>query len=392
MYGGVKKSLSNKNKKKRLTQEEIDLILSSDKNSYELSKEMNRPASTIRRYRQQNNINRHKLLSDLSSREVEEIIQMYNLGYSAKIIGEKKGWSKTSMLKLLNDNGIDTTVKPLLTEEQHRFIVENYHNFSAATLAKQFNVSASYVAALWRKNDLSGKKAGAVRTYSLNEDYFKKLDSPDKAYFLGWLSSDGCLWNDGSRYLIKLTVQARDENILKLFFDSVDSDKLTYTTTRNGFKYKTLEICSKGMYSDLQSYGLMENKTYSFRFVPLDTPYISHFVRGYFDGDGHITRPSKDVLLPSDFSMGISSNYQCMKQMSEYLQTLDVSSSVYIGGDKYNGEHGELSINNIHSFYNFISYIYKDCGEFKLERKIKKAKEFMEVYCSKYNKYNLFEK
>jgi intein-encoded DNA endonuclease-like protein len=44
-----------------------------------------------------------------------------------------------------------------------------------------------------------------ARIYELNESYFNVIDSPEKAYFIGLLFSDGNLYTDNrSIYAIKI--------------------------------------------------------------------------------------------------------------------------------------------------------------------------------------------
>ena len=62
------------------------------------------------------------------------------------------------------------------------------------------------------KNSRGGEK------YTLNKDYFKVIDSEQKAYWLGYL------WADGStnKYSIIMELQIRDKNHLELFLKGVD--------------------------------------------------------------------------------------------------------------------------------------------------------------------------
>lgn len=50
-----------------------------------------------------------------------------------------------------------------------------------------------------------------LRKYSLNESYFEKIDSEEKAYFLGFLFSDGSV----SKYSLNLSLAEVDKEILE---------------------------------------------------------------------------------------------------------------------------------------------------------------------------------
>ncbi len=57
-------------------------------------------------------------------------------------------------------------------------------------------------------------------------------------------------------------------------------------------KWKTayrLQIGSKGIFNDLLKLGLAPRKSKRIRLPFIPQEYFSHFVRGYFDGDGNVT-------------------------------------------------------------------------------------------------------
>ena len=58
-------------------------------------------------------------------------------------------------------------------------------------IAKMYNTTHEVVKKYLLKGGYSYKK----RTYELKEDFFESLDSLEKFYFLGWIYSDGCVFN-----------------------------------------------------------------------------------------------------------------------------------------------------------------------------------------------------
>ena len=63
---------------------------------------------------------------------------------------------------------------------------------------------------------------------------------------------------------------------------------------------------------DLKALGCVPAKTFKLKFPNLPKQYISHFVRGYFDGDGCITtnghnRPSVEFIGTKDMLKNIQS-------------------------------------------------------------------------------------
>src|SRR5690606_19828606 len=61
--------------------------------------------------------------------------------------------------------------------------------------------------------------------YTIQEDYFAQIDSHKKAYWLGWLMSDGNVHtaNKGGK-IIRISIQRRDEHILDEFRKDIKSN------------------------------------------------------------------------------------------------------------------------------------------------------------------------
>ena len=82
-----------------------------------------------------------------------------------------------------------------------------------------FNCSDCTITQILNDNDVEirGPRERFERKYSLDERYFQNIDTPMKAYFLGWAMSDGCIIydTDGSRYTLK--IKADDVEVIEEF-------------------------------------------------------------------------------------------------------------------------------------------------------------------------------
>lgn len=138
-----------------------------------------------------------------------------------------------------------------------------------------------------------------VKYLQYNKEFFDKIDTIEKAYWLGFLYADGYVTSD-NRWGVELGYEDYDhlQNLLYAFSYSGNLK----TRTRNGIKSCSFLINNKYMSSSLISNGVIPNKTYSLVFpnkniLPQDM--LSHFIRGFFDGDGcayitQNTKPRKD--------------------------------------------------------------------------------------------------
>lgn len=122
----------------------------------------------------------------------------------------------------------------------------------------------------------------------LKEDYFEKIDSNDKAYWLGWIISDGAITNqpEKHKFQLELTLKAEDENILHLLEKDLGVQNKVYLSNN---KYKRFSLGSKKIITDLEKMGITQNKTFSVKVPVFDKKYNAAFIRGLFDGDGGFT-------------------------------------------------------------------------------------------------------
>lgn len=125
----------------------------------------------------------------------------------------------------------------------------------------------------------------------LNESYFDEIDTPNKAYILGFLYADG--YNNRINNSIVLSLSKEDREILEKISKEVGSNKplfeSDYVNKNDGTERHMLilTMASKHMCEALEKWGLTQNKTFTITFPDfLREDLIPHFVRGYFDGDG----------------------------------------------------------------------------------------------------------
>lgn len=123
---------------------------------------------------------------------------------------------------------------------------------------------------------------------TLNKDFFKKW-SPEMAYVLGYFAADGSMLRNGrGAYFIEFT--STDRTLISLVQNAVASSH-SVTARRRGGNTKTayrLQIGSKDWYEDLCFLGFSQAKSKVLRFPRVPKTLDSHFVRGYFDGDGSV--------------------------------------------------------------------------------------------------------
>ncbi|MDD2657929.1 MAG: LAGLIDADG family homing endonuclease [Candidatus Pacebacteria bacterium] len=218
---------------------------------------------------------------------------------------------------------------------------------------------------------------------AVNKDFFKKW-SPEMAYVLGFFAADGymTLNSSGARYW---NIQITDRIILERIKKAIQSDHKISVRIRRGNEkiiYR-LQIGNKVMCADLQALGFSPNKTKSLAIPHVPKKYLSHFVRGYFDGDGnvwtgyiHKERKSKLFAIQTVFT---SCSHEFLLALREQLEAFGIGKGVLSKGM---GNYYRLtySINNSLKLSDFMyNQVTPTKGYIYLERKRRKFQEFIKM-------------
>ena len=143
----------------------------------------------------------------------------------------------------------------------------------------------------WERNGKSGKV-----TYKVDIDFFKCINTEEKAYILGFICADGHISEDR----LVITVAEKDLDILEKIRGAMHSNhpikKIKRINPYNKTDRKQLTLVElmigrKELVKPLFNMGLSSNKTYTLngdilKYIP---KYLMRdFLRGYFDGDGNV--------------------------------------------------------------------------------------------------------
>lgn len=140
------------------------------------------------------------------------------------------------------------------------------------------------------------------KKYTTNELYFEKIDSRNKAYFLGLLYADGCIHKikKYDKYQITINLVEGDCKVLELLKEDIEHTGPLgfWNKTPPRQNQKVLSIYSYKIAKDLISLGCIERKTNLLEYPKnLIDEYFTDFLRGFFDGDGTIAKVgSKNVV------------------------------------------------------------------------------------------------
>lgn len=156
--------------------------------------------------------------------------------------------------------------------------------------------------------------------YTYNESYFEKIDSHEKAYWLGFLYADGCITrfyrNEKLKSMsLELTLKSDDEDHLYKFLKCLESNvPIQHKTIKNKYYASRLVINCTKMCRDLINLGCTPQKSLTLTFPNekiLSEKYISSFICGYFDGDGGVHYGESIVFNKNRNKEYLQYSYSC---------------------------------------------------------------------------------
>lgn len=216
------------------------------------------------------------------------------------------------------------------------------------------------------------------------DNFFSEIDTPNKAYSLGMLYSDGYI--DEKRYQIEISLQEKDVEILKKLNRMVNLEKdLCYRKPKK--HYKTGNICSglfrlyiknKKISEDLIRLGLRQRKSFNVEwpnFIRGDL--VWHFIRGYFDGNGSICIKTNGNGVKYGACSIISSVF-FIDGLVCFLNNSGFSVNIE-NENHYSRPMKTLIINRMADIKMFHDKMYRDCGEIFMDRKRSKFKDLFDL-------------
>lgn len=233
-----------------------------------------------------------------------------------------------------------------------------------------------------------------TRKYNIDDNFFNEINSESKAYILGLLYADGCVYNNIGSVWAKLDLMYDDRDLLYKISKEMKNECpiRRHTYKRNEYfsnqdkNYEfTHDMCrysmrSNQIVSDLIKLGCPPAKTFKIIFPSsqiVSCDYMRHFLRGYLDGDGSLTgSPRKSNSKYRDtylhFFLTFTGTLNFVSGVKEYLNNNVVK---FIGDIRSRWDNGydnfTLSIDGNNILEKILDWLYDDSTIF-LQRKYEK--------------------
>ena len=263
-------------------------------------------------------------------------------------------------------------MKRLFSPSDDEYIREHYLTTPYKELAKKFNVT---------ERQMRGhiNNIGLSKLNKVNCSFFHEIDSPSKAYWLGFLYADGWIdFNEDRRtYTVGVEVQSNDVSILIALALDMNMPCSIQSRNRhisfNGHSYDShtshVRFYSKALCEDLINLGVVPRKT-DLPIYPQISNFQDCFIRGFLDGDGCIAlthnKSGDKYIQMVHFT---NSNLEFLNFLSSIIEeNCCVSGRIY----KENDKKYRLYYSSLDSIRAVLNWIYsrEDCPSLKRKYEI----------------------
>jgi intein-encoded DNA endonuclease-like protein len=206
---------------------------------------------------------------------------------------------------------------------------------------------------------------------------FEKIDTEEKAYWLGFLYADGSVGSTESK--VELSLAEKDFHHIEKFKEFMGiNNKIAY---RDKAKAYRISFRSDSCKQDLIKQGCIPKKSLILKFpTKQQVPFylIRHFIRGYFDGDGWFTNTD------SCFQIGLIGTVDFIKGFLDTVDNININTQNKIFTVHREDGAKRYVFGAINDVTNFLNWIYKDANIY-LDRKYELYLDFLNNG-SKYHK------
>jgi len=117
--------------------------------------------------------------------------------------------------------------------------------------------------------------------FDINENFFSTW-SPEMAYVLGLIITDGCISRTG-----RVSLSMNDNELLEKVKKVMGSEhKIEPSKHQKGLYY--FHFAREKLVEDLRKFGIFPRKSLTVKFPDVPQDFLTHFIRGVFDGDGTV--------------------------------------------------------------------------------------------------------
>lgn len=231
--------------------------------------------------------------------DINKIIYLFNNNVSFKDIAKLCGTSYATISRLSNKYKLKR--ENISRKYDHKNIINLYKDGkSVCEISKLIGLKHQSISYILKKNNVKTRKidhckiADKFRKYYVDLSIFNNINEIG-AYYLGLFYADGSVSNGiNHSQSFSITLKNSDEHILISLINDLKSNHILYdgkyTINNKTYKNKRLSISNYKLIKILKNLGMDPCNKYKKCIPKLNNKLYSHFVRGFLDGDGYITK------------------------------------------------------------------------------------------------------
>ena len=291
----------------------------------------------------------------------QKIIAEYNSGKSLSKVGKLFNLNQVTVYNILKRNNVILRTKGGIYKLDEDNIVSDYKSGKTCQeIANENRVTVGTIYNILIKNKIP--RDYIYHNSELIDNYWENIDTYDKAYFLGFLITDGNISGNN----ICLQLSSKDEYILEIFLNKTNNSNKICRDKRG---CSSFSVKRKRWVLDLSKYGVIPNKTKTVYLPHLDNEVMPHLLRGIFDGDGWVTYKGHAI--------GLCGNETLVTQVRDYLTT--VLNIFKVKVIKNNDNLWSISWASKKDIKLIGDYLYKDKNDCYLLRKYDNFKKIIQI-------------
>lgn len=242
-----------------------------------------------------------------------------------------------------------------ICEVEKEFLEYFRNGYKYDDISEKLNISKSSISNYVKEHKL----VHPSKVNTINENVFETF-TEDSIYWLGYLWADGYIQNTDKNHTIDL--ETIDKEHAEKFSKFLGISKVSIRNRNNSITYR-VNGSSRKIVNRLYSIGFnIKDKRTQFPNIPDEYKLV--FLRGYFDGDGHI-RIKNEMFEAIDISGRI-----------EFMDVI-YNMFPYFVREDFHDRHSKRIYSNKELGIQFLKDIYKNANIY-LERKYKCALLFCE--------------
>lgn len=227
----------------------------------------------------------------------EKILELLKEGLTQNEISRKLNISRSYVKKIGVKNNVIIMPRNEMYEKGYSYWKNGY---SLTEIQEKIKISRQWLSLYIKQRDET--ITNPTKKYFYNKNVFEKIDVEEKAYWLGFISADGCINDTKKSKNLEITLCSKDENHLIKFckFIGLTSERIKHKKCYLKETDKTYDAIRVSVYNtkicnDLIKLGVTPRKSEIIKFNKnINSELKYHYIRGYIDGNGYFRKISRN--------------------------------------------------------------------------------------------------